>query len=119
MAIKSQTKPVSKPESAKSTFAIVSKKTLIDRISNKISKKINLTKNQIEAVLTEYLEQSKQALIQGQEIRLVGYYTFKTAMTKPRVAMNLQTKQKMNIPAKRVPKIKFSDSLKEAIAKKK
>jgi nucleoid DNA-binding protein len=40
-------------------------------------------------------------------------------ITKPRVAMNLQTKQKMTNPVKRVPKAKFSSDLKEAIAKKK
>jgi len=33
--------------------------------------------------------------------------------------MNLQTKKKMNIPAKRVPKVKFSKDLKEEIGKKK
>ena len=33
--------------------------------------------------------------------------------------MNLQTKKKMTIPAKRVPKIKFSDDLKKEIGKKK
>src|SRR3954465_5858993 len=98
---------------------LISKKTLTDRISEKISKKNNLTKNQIETVLTEYLEQTKQALIKGEEIRFPSYFSLKTAITKPRVAMNLQTKKKMNIPAKRVPKIKFSDDLKEQVAKKK
>lgn len=108
------TKKVAKP-----TSTIVSKKILTERIGGKLSKKQNLNKNQIEAVLTEYLEETKKSLIKGEEIRLQGYYTFKTAITKPRVAMNLQTKQKMTIPAKRVPKITFSKDLKEQIAKKK
>lgn len=99
--------------------ALVSKKSLTDRISDKIGKKNNLTKQQIETVLTEYLEQTKQALINGEEIRLPSYFSFKTTVSKPRIAMNLQTKQKMTIPAKRVPKIKFSNELKEQIAKKK
>jgi DNA-binding protein HU-beta len=99
---------------------IITKKTLGERIQLKlVSKKIALTKSQTEAVLTEYLEETKQALIKGEEIRLPGYFSLKTAITKPRVAMNLQTKQKMNVPAKRVPKVKFSSDLKEAIAKKK
>jgi DNA-binding protein HU-beta len=98
---------------------LISKKTLTDRISEKIGKKNNLTKSQIEAVLSEYLAETKQALIKGEEIRLPGYYSFKTVTQKSRVAMNLQTKKKMTIPAKRVPKVKFSAELKEQIAKKK
>src|SRR3954453_11712287 len=109
------TKP--KKTTAKST--IVGKKTLTERISEKVSKKNNLTKNQIEAVLTEYLEETKQALIKGEEIRFPGYFSLKTATQKARVAMNLQTKKKMTIPAKRVPKAKFSADLKEQIVKKK
>ncbi|KLL04787.1 MAG: hypothetical protein MRERV_4c051 [Mycoplasmataceae bacterium RV_VA103A] len=35
------------------------------------------------------------------------------------MAMNLQTKKKMKVPAKRVPKCKFSASLKEEISKNK
>jgi nucleoid DNA-binding protein len=35
------------------------------------------------------------------------------------MAMNLQTGKKMKVPAKRVPKCKFSMALKEGIAKKK
>ena len=98
---------------------LVSKKTLTERISEQIGKKNNLTKNQIEAVLTEYLAETKQALLKGEEIRLPGYFSFKTALQKPRVAMNLQTKKKMTIPAKRVPKVKFSEDLKKEISKKK
>jgi DNA-binding protein HU-beta len=109
--------PVIKVTTTKPT--LVSKKTLTERISEKIGKRVNLTKNQIEAVLTEYLQQTKQALINGEEIRLPSYFSMKTAITKPRVAMNLQTKKKMTIPAKRVPKVKFSADLKEQVAKKK
>jgi DNA-binding protein HU-beta len=99
--------------------SLISKKTLSDRISEKIGKRNNLAKSQIEAVLGEYLEETKQALIKGEEIRLPGYYSLKTVTQKPRVAMNLQTKKKMTIPAKRVPKVKFSAELKKEIAKKK
>jgi len=94
---------------------ITGKNQLIDRIS----KKIKLTKNQIDEVLTNFLVETKQSLIKGEEVRLLGYYSFKTTITKPRIAMNLQTKKKMKVPAKRVPKCKFSDSLKQEINKNK
>ena len=100
--------------------AIVAKKQLTDRIANNLSKKrISLTKMQIESVLTELLTETGKALVKGEEIRFLGYYSLKTVMQKPRIAMNLQTKKKMNIHAKRVPKCKFSDSLKQEISKKK
>src|SRR5688572_23242935 len=98
---------------------LVSKKILTDRISANLSKeRISLTKIQIESVLSELLEQIKQALIKGEELRFPSYLSLKTTIQKPRVAMNLQTKKKMTIPAKRVPKVKFSDELKKEIAKK-
>src|SRR5690348_14833450 len=108
-----------KPTESKTKTIITSKKTLTDRISDKIGKKNNLTKTQIEAVLSEYLEQTKQALIKGEEIRLPSYFSFKTTISKPRMAMNLQTKKKMTIPAKRVVKARFSNELKQEVAKKK
>ena len=104
---------------AKTKVTLVSKKTLTDRISDKIGKQNNLTKIQTEAVISQLLEEIKLSLIKGEELRFPGYLSLKTTIQKPRVAMNLQTKKKMNIPAKRVPKVKFSDDLKQEIAKKK
>ena len=97
-------------------------KTIItgkNQLAERISKKINFPKNQTETVITNLLEEIKKSLLKGEEVRLQGYFTLKTTITKPRTAMNLQTKKKMNIPAKRVPKCKFSGSLKEEIVKKK
>jgi len=93
------------------------KKQLIDRISNSL--RLDLTKTEIETVLAELLEQTKKSLIKGEEVRFLGYFSLKTVLTKPRMAMNLQTGKKMKVPAKRVPKCKFSLGLKEEIAKKK
>ena len=93
------------------------KKQLIDRISNSL--RLDLTKTEIETVLAELLEQTKKALVKGEEVRFLGYFSLKTVLTKPRMAMNLQTGKKMKVPAKRVPKCKFSLGLKEEIAKKK
>jgi len=75
--------------------------------------------NQVSRIIDEFLEETKKSLLKGEEVRLLGYFSFKTTMTAPRMAMNLQTKKKMKVPAKRVPKCKFSGSLKEEIAKKK
>jgi nucleoid DNA-binding protein len=107
-----------KTKVAKTT--IIGKKLLTDRITDSLKRKRQtLTKVQVEAVLNELLEETKKALINGEELRFPGYYSLKTTLQKPRVAMNLQTGKKMNIPAKRVPKVKFSAELKKEIRKRK
>ena len=93
----------------------ISKKELTQRVA----KNTKIPQTQVETVLNELLEQTKKALIKGEEIRFIGYYSLKTTMTSPRMGMNLQTGKKMKVPAKRVPKCKFSLGLKEVIAQKK
>ena len=88
-----------------------------NQLTERISKKTKAPQNQVTKIIDEFLEETKKSLLKGEEVRLLGYFTLKTAITKPRIAMNLQTKKKMTIPAKRVPKVKFSESLKKEIAK--
>ncbi len=87
------------------------------QLTEQIAKKTKFSQTQVSQVIDELLEQTKKILIQGGEIRLQGYFSLKTTLTVPRMAMNLQTGKKMKVPAKRVPKCKFSLSLKEAISK--
>ena len=93
---------------------ITGKKQLTERIS----RKTKYPQNQVTKIIDELLEETKKSLLKGEEVRLQGYFSFKTTMTSPRIAMNLQTKKKMKVPAKRVPKCKFSLALKEVISKK-
>ena len=94
---------------------ITGKKQLTERIA----KKTKTPQNQVAKIIDEFLEETKKSLLKGEEVRLLGYFTLKTTMTSPRMAMNLQTKKKMKVPAKRVPKCKFSSNLKETISQKK
>ncbi|MDR1670530.1 MAG: HU family DNA-binding protein [Spiroplasmataceae bacterium] len=107
------TKLTKKPTSSSS---IVTKSGLADRIKDSKFKNNSLTKAQIEAVINETLEELKKALVKKEEIRFPGYFSFKTFMAKPRIAMNLKTKKKMTIPAKRRVKFSVSNNLKEAVA---
>ena len=93
---------------------ITGKKQLTERISHKTK----YPQNRVSKIVEQFLEETKKALVKGEEIRLQGYFTLKTTITKPRMAMNLQTGKKMKVPSKRVPKCKFSTSLKEEIKKK-
>ena len=93
---------------------IAGKKQLTERIS----KRTKYPQNQVSQIIDEFLEETKKSLLKGEEVRLQGYFTLKTTITKPRMAMNLQTKKKMKVPSKRVPKCKFSLGFKEEISKK-
>ncbi|CAI2196386.1 10420_t:CDS:2 [Funneliformis geosporum] len=97
---------MAKPVKSNNQRKLVSKKILTDRISTNLSKNHSLSKIQIETVLSELLEETKKALIKGEELRFPSYFSVKTTLQAARVAMNLQTKKKMSIPAKRVPKLK-------------
>src|SRR3954452_1168162 len=90
-----------------------------NQLTERIAKKTKTPQNQVAKIIDELLEETKKALIKGEEVRLLGYFSFKTTITKPRMAMNLQTKKKMKVPAKRVPKCKFSLGFQAEIASKK
>jgi DNA-binding protein HU-beta len=106
-------------KAVKSTSPIVGKGELIDRIYNSKAKSLSLNKSQVESVVNEVLEEIKKALVNKEEVRFPNYFSFKTFMAKPRIAMNLKTKAKMTIPAKRRVKFSISNSLKELVANKK
>lgn len=95
-------------------LTIAGKKQLTERIA----KKTKYSQNQVGRIIDELLEETKKSLLKGEEVRLQGYFSLKTTIAKPRMAMNLQTKKKMKVPAKRVPKCKFSLALKEEISRK-
>ena len=97
------------------TKSLITGKT---QLTERISRKTKFPQNQVSRTIEEFLTETKKSLLKGEEVRLQGYFSLKTTMTAPRMAMNLQTKKKMKVPAKRVPKCKFSLALKEAISKK-
>lgn len=104
----------------KTTSTIIGKTLLAKQITESLKKKRqSFTQIQVETILGQALEEIKKALISGQELRFPGYLSLKTVVQKPRMAMNLQTGKKMSIPAKRVPKAKFSEDLKKEIGRKK
>ena|ERR1700733_3764055 len=97
--------------------SIAGKSKLTERVHGSIGKKHSLTRIQVEMVIGELLEEIKKSLIKGEEVRFPNYFSLKTFMAKPRTAMNLQTKKKMTIPAKKRAQFKISTDLKERIAK--
>ena len=92
----------------------MNKTDLIGRIAKdaKISKAA--AGNALESTLTTITD----ALKKGQNVTLVGFGTFATAMRKASMGRNPQTKKEINIPAKRVPRFRPGKALKAAVAKR-
>lgn len=86
----------------------MNRKELIDVLAQKTG--------QSKKVCDEFLRAFTDAVVgelkKGGNVSLVGFGTFKVAQRKARKQINPQTKQPMNIPARKVPTFKFSKNLK-------
>ncbi|NMA06738.1 MAG: hypothetical protein GX928_03345, partial [Ruminococcaceae bacterium] len=58
-----------------------------------------------------------EALVSGDKVQIVGFGTFSVKDRKARTAINLVTKEKIDVPATRVASFKVGKALKEAVAK--
>lgn len=75
---------------------IVSKSKLVDRISEKTE---GITKKDIAAVVNAFMGTVVDAVRQGDEVRLIGFGTFKTTHRKERSGRNPQTGEPIKIKA--------------------
>jgi len=88
------------------------KKTeLIDRIAAGS----DLSKAAAKKALDATTEAIKAALVAGDKVQLVGFGTFSVNERPARQGINPATKQKINIPAKKVAKFKAGAELNDAI----
>jgi len=65
------------------------------------------------------MEIVKKTLKKGDKITLVGFGTFQVKDRKATTGINPQTKKKIQIPAKKVAKLKFSDGINDMLNSKK
>ena len=57
-----------------------------------------------------------EVLSEGNEVAIPDLGRFKISDRAARIANNPRTKEKINVPAKKVPKFQFAKNIKEAIA---
>ena len=69
-----------------------------------------------EAALNAFIEVVTKALKKGEEVKLIGFGTFKVAKTKAREGRNPKTGEALKIPAKKLPKFSAGAKLKDAVA---
>ena len=91
----------------------MNKTELIERIAASA----NLSKADAKKALDATTEAIKDALVAGDKVQLVGFGTFSTNERPAHEGMNPATKQKIQIPTKKVAKFKAGAELSDAVNK--
>ena len=81
-----------------------------------VAAEVGLTKKDVNNVVDAMTSAITYALARGERVTLVGFGTFLVQRRKARYGVNPQTRSRISIPAKDVPKFKPGRSLREAVA---
>ena len=82
-----------------------------------VAEKTGFTKKDADKAVAAVIDAITEALASGDKIQLVGFGTFEVRERAAKEGINPATKQKMNIPAKKVPAFKAGKALKDVVAK--
>ncbi len=80
-----------------------------------MAEKTGMTQAQADNALSAFTQTVSDALKAGDSVQLVGFCTFKSVEKAARIGVNPATGAKINIPAKKVVKIKAGKALEDAI----
>lgn len=84
---------------------------------NKLSKDMNITKQEAENGVNIFFDTLKDAIKRGEEIELRGFGSFRIRKRDPRSGRNPRTGERVKVPAKKVIYFKPSKILKQMINK--
>jgi len=82
-----------------------------------VAEKANLTKKDADKAVAAVIEAITEAMVNGDKVQLVGFGTFEVRERAAKEGINPLTKEKMAIPAKKVPAFKAGKALKDVVAK--
>ncbi len=89
------------------------------QLVEKVAAKAEITKAEAAKVVNATLESITETLVEKEKVVLIGFGTFEVRDRAAREGRNPQTKQKIKIPATKVPAFKPGKDLKAAVAPKK
>lgn len=84
---------------------------------NSVAEKSGITKKAAGDAVEAVFDSISDALSNGDKITIVGFGTFEVRERAERTGVNPSTRQKITIPATKVPAFKPGKSLKEVVAK--
>ena len=82
-----------------------------------IAERANLSKKDAEKALVAFIEETTNALKNGEKVQLVGFGSFEVKTRAARKGRNPQTKAVITIPASKAPVFKAGKALKDAVAR--
>lgn len=91
----------------------MNKKDLVHRVAHDA----DLTLAQAAKAIESALDSMTESLAKGDDVRLVGFGTFKIRARRATKGRNPQTGESIDIPACYMPKFKAGKALKEAVGK--
>src|SRR6266487_6956971 len=56
------------------------------QLTERISKKVKLTKSEIDSVITNFLEETQKSLLKGEDISFKNYFTLKRSKQAPKIS---------------------------------
>jgi nucleoid DNA-binding protein len=104
-----------KTETKKTTTATVGRQDLTRRIA----KQADISQKQAQAALEATLESIREALQGGNEVRLVGFGSFKVRRSAARRGVNPRDQKPIQVPAKERVRFFPGKDLADAVVKKK
>lgn len=87
-------------------------------LSKRIAKQAKLSQKQASEVLEATLDAIREALQDGDEVRLVGFGSFKVRQSAARKGVNPRDRQPIEVPAKERVRFFPGKELSEAVVKK-
>ncbi len=87
-------------------------------LSKRIAKQAKVSQKQAAEVLEVTLDAIREALQNGDEVRLVGFGSFKVRRSAPRKGVNPRDRQPIEVPAKERVRFSAGKELSEAVIKK-
>lgn len=89
---------------------------LKDQVAKHIAATTNLPDNTVHRVLNAFEALTTQALREGEDVLLTGFVKFTSVQKEARVARNPQTGESVEVPPKRIVKIRPMATLKRDVA---
>ncbi len=77
--------------------------------------KAGFSKKDADAAINAVFDSITEALKNGDKVQLVGFGTFSVRERAAKEGLNPRTKEKINIPASKVPGFKAGKALKDAV----
>ena len=85
------------------------------QLIEKIAEEANASKSDAQKFFEEFTEVVQSELKSGNQIQITGFGKFYVQQRDARQGINPQTKQRINIPASKVPKFTAGNALKDHI----